>query len=244
MTRFFWVVNPLYRLRTRLAASAVKVASHCASLALLLVAGTLAWQLAANVIHYPDTGHADTGGMVQLPSKPGSAATAAHIQDEHLFGNSSPSKAVGPVFASNGAVSVIGIAYSDDEKESVALLSVNGEMTVAHTGSPLATGEAVSRIFPDRVELSGADGVTTLLLGIKQADPNQRITPGLYAASPGPSDPGMPASVVPLSDAQATSAAHVTMAPTHFVSLQSLRGRGAAKRFEKLDAPIAPSKGH
>lgn len=239
-----WAVNPLRGLVGRLSASAEKVASHCVSVVLLLAAAVLAWQLVAGAIYPPKIDDSKLAGMVQVRPAPSSRATAAHVQEAHLFGNSSPSAPAMPTSVVNGNVSVIGIAYSDHVQDSVALLSVGGETVVSHVGSQLPTGERVSRILADGIELSGNGGTLSVLLDIKRADPNERITPGSYAVSSGPSNSDLPTALFPVSGAPVIPAAHVTLAPTHFVSLRSLRGARAAKRFEKLDAPLIPGEHH
>jgi len=171
------------------------------------------------------------------------AVLIARIQERHLFGDASPAAAA-PVLTSSGSVSVIGIVYSVDTADSVALLSVGGNSVVSHVGSQLSTGQTVTGILPDRVQLSGGTGSVNLLLDIKQADTDQRTTPGQYAGISGrtgvPADDAPDASLGPAAPPAPPSRAEA--APTQFVSLKSLRGGAAAQRFQGLNAPIQGHK--
>lgn len=213
------------------------------SSALLATAAILTWQLLSPLIRAPVTQADPQPAMARVsPDRP-RTVLIADIQNAHLFGDASVKPAAMLITTGNGSVSVTGIVYSTDTEDSVALLSIAGTAIVSHVGTQLATGQIVAGILPDRVELRGSDGMTSLLLDIKQADPNQRISPGQFAAVSGTGDssgvPMVPAALQ-ASVAQnfpAMPTVRVTEVPTHFVPLQSIRGRSAAERFSKSDTP-------
>lgn len=169
----------------------------------------------------------------------------ARIQNERLFGDASPAPTMSATSTAvaDGDVTVIGIVYSPESSDSVALLSVGGNAVVSHVGTQLPTGQVVTGIEPDKVQLRSSSGLISLLLDIKQADPDQRITPGEYAVASGPDGPpgdSLGAATVPSSTGPSAPppVRAVSLVPTHFVSLKSLRGAAAEKRFQSLDAPI------
>lgn len=184
---------------------------------------------------------------LSIPIRP---AVAVHIEDAHLFGTAPPAAVISPAVVSNGPVTVEGIVYSNQGEDSVALLTVSGDAVICHVGTQLATGQTVTAILPDSVQLAGPGGTTTAMLDIKQADPNQRFRVGLLAAASGAeseSDSPLVPSVTQASadeDASATPSTPVSLIPTHYVSLQSLRGHSAITRFQKLNAPTAKSGPH
>lgn len=205
-------------------------------------AGLLTWQLLVPFIRHVPVEPQTTASIRSAPIMP-RAVLVARIDENHLFGDSTPA-AQAPTLASSGSVSVIGIIYSPQAQDSVALLSVAGNSVVSHVGTQLSTGQTVTGILPDRVQLSGGSGSVNLLLDIKQADTDQRITPGQYAGVSESSDePGNTAA--PDGPPGASTAPAVTpqagFAPTHYVSLKSLRGGAAMQRFQKMDMPAIPS---
>ena len=204
-------------------------------------AGLLAWQLIRPLIHHAPAETQSLTASTPNTSAIPRAVLLARIQDRHLFGDSSPVAATAPVLTSSGSVSVIGIVYSPVAADSVALLSVGGNSVVSKVGMQLTTGQTVTGILPDRVQLNGAGGAVSLLLDIKQADPDQRISPGQYAGvsgnTGGSGDTEAPDA--PLGAGSAPAPLPQTgFAPTNFVSLKSLRGGNATQRFQGLDAPL------
>lgn len=239
----FWVMNPIDKFRPQLQAHAGKIVRSGILVALLLLAAGLTWRLVDTVIPHPVPPVRDLTPANAAHPRANPAALAARVENAHLFGGSPASIAPLPAVAADGTVTVMGIAYAGDGKDSVALLSVAGAPVVSQVGTPLATGETVSRILADRIELTGGTGTTTVLLDIKQADPNQRINPGSYASIE-PADPSGPGALTALPESYSAPAARLTLDPTHFVSLQSLRGRGAMRRFEKIPIPRTVADRH
>lgn len=207
---------------------------------LCMCTGLLAWQLLRPLIHHFPAEAQDAAVDAPYARPVPRAVLVARIQDRHLFGDSRPAAATAPVLTSSGSVSVIGIVYSPDAAESVALLSVAGDSVVSRVGSQLATGQTVTAILPDRVQIGGAGGAVSLLLGIKQADTDQRISQGQYAGVSGyVENPADTAPDAPLGAGTAPAALpQAGLAPTNFVSLKSLRGGNATQRFQGLNAPL------
>jgi hypothetical protein len=237
--------------RNWLAAYGITAARWTVSAVLLAVAIMLSCQLLAPLIHRAPIAQAEaqTSTARISPARP-RAVLIADIQDAHIFGDADASPATAPVVTSDGAVTVTGIIYSTEEQDSVALLSVAGNAVVSHVGTQLTTGQTITGIQSDRVLLRGRNGMTSLLLDIKQADLDQRISPGQFAVVSGADgNDGMPmasASFLPpsIQNGLAVPVAHVTLVPTHYVGLKSLRGRNAADRVANLDAPVIPSGKH
>jgi|HubBroStandDraft_5_1064220.scaffolds.fasta_scaffold120324_1 hypothetical protein len=237
--------------RNRLAVHGITTARWAVSAVLLAVAIMLSCQLLAPLIHRTQGTQTDAQtAMARVsPARP-RAVLIADIQDAHIFGDADASPATAPVVTSDGSVTVTGIIYSTEEQDSVALLSVAGNAVVSHVGTQLATGQTVTGIQSDRVVLRGRDGLTSLLLDIKQADLDQRMSPSQFAVVSGTDGnsgiPMMPSAFLAPSTQGAPTApvAHVTLVPTHYVALKSLRGRSAAARVANLDAPVISSTTH
>jgi len=222
-----------------LAIHGVAVGRTTLSAIFLACAVLLTWQLTSPLLHRTLVKPQDQTVTTQGPLTAQPAVLIARIQERHLFGDSTPA-AQAPVLTSSGSVSVIGIVYSPQAPDSVALLSVAGNSVVSHVGSQLATGQTVTAILPDRVQLSGGTGSVNLLLDIKQADTDQRINPGQYANDAGMRVAETPANEAPDAGLGGTASAPAPRAdptPTHFESLRSLRGGGAAERFRGLGVP-------
>ena len=230
--------------RNRLAVHGVTAARWAVSSVLLAVAIMLTWQLLSPLVRRAPAAQGDAQSAMAhaSPARPRSVLIA-DIQDAHLFGDASAGPATVPVSTVSGSVSVTGIVYSTQEQDSVALLSVAGSAVVSHVGTQLATGQTVTGIHPDRIELRGRDGLVSLLLDIKQADPNQRISPGQFASVSVGGDaadaelgaPGSQPAIV--QNTSAVPSLNVGLVPTHFVSLKSIRGAHAARRFSGVDMP-------
>jgi Type II secretion system protein C len=151
----------------------------------------------------------------------------AAIVNTHLFGQAPDPGQPGQTVAAPSSLSIGGIVYSTDPKESVATISVDSVFVLCHVGTQLTTGETVTHIGAQEVELSGPAGTEILALNIKPADMDQHVasvdfssdntqTHGLPVAAPA-SLPGFVTQPV-------MSAKHVTLVTTHFGSLRALRG--------------------
>ena len=246
-TAAYWELKHKHALTPWLSAHGLILIRGAVIIALCGCAGLLSWQLLSPLLHHAPVESQRAETSFQSSAAVPRAALVARIQERHLFGDSTPA-AEAPVLASSGSVSVIGIVYSSEAQESVALLSVAGNTVVSHVGTQLPTGQTVAGIQADRVQLSGGTGTVNLLLDIPKADPDQRFSPGEYATAmgaggtsvdpafdgPAPSSPGMGVGALP--------PAPVGLAPTHFVSLRSLRGPHAAQRFGGMELPATNGK--
>lgn len=229
-----WLRTPKFEIRHRLKAHADLIARTSVSIALALLVAGLSWQLAGAFTTTPMRG-TSVGAFALSPSP---TLLAERIRSEHLFGDTSAANS--SVAEVRAAVTVTGIAYAADESESVALLSVAGQPVVAPLGTRIATGETVSRILPDRIELSSSAGTTTLFLDVEQADSSQRMNQAFYASRGATDSSGLGAPPA-LSRSYGGSTTHVELSPTHFVSLHSLRGHSVKTRFQAIPVPRVAS---
>src|SRR5579859_6435308 len=148
--------RPLRAVKARLHAHGLSLIRHAMVIFLCGSAGLLAWQLIRPLIHHAPAETQSLTASTPNTSAIPRAVLLARIQDRHLFGDSSPVAATAPVLTSSGSVSVIGIVYSPVAADSVALLSVGGNSVVSKVGMQLTTGQTVTGILPDRVQLNGA----------------------------------------------------------------------------------------
>lgn len=215
---------------------------HAVSGILLVVALSMCWQLAATL-------RREMGGMAHLDTATHGQSfrqadqMAAEAANAHLFGLAQNPQNPADSAAESVNVTVDGIAYADDSRDSLAMLLVDGQSVAAHVGTVLATNETVTRILPDQVELTLAQKTRYIQLDIESTDLNQRIP--FAALNAGGQSADTPAGIGATGDGpvimpivvNATPTARATMVQPHFLPIGELRGRKAAERFSNVKPP-------
>ncbi|MGE5624586.1 MAG: hypothetical protein ACM3ZT_03460 [Bacillota bacterium] len=140
-----------------------------------------------------------------------------------------------------------GILYADNDQDSLAMLSVNGQFVAARVGTRLVSGDTVSRILPEEVDLISGGATRPLGLDIKRADTNQRIqsasldTDGKItevAPEATSSSPQVSATTVPLAPSvNIVRTEQAAVVQPHFKPLGALRGHKASAKFANIKPP-------
>ncbi len=139
--------------------------------ALCCILGAMAWHTAASFRIKPVL--AEEPASVAAPramTHPGVDAARAH-----LFGQGAEDQAL-PQAVSDAEVTVAGILFATDSKDSLAMLSIAGETTQSlGVGQSLTDGETIQSIEASAVVLSHFGNLRRIEMDIKQADPNARF---------------------------------------------------------------------
>lgn len=215
---------------------------HAVSGTLLIIAICLCWQLSATLKH-------DAGEETRLDTAPRGQFVrpadqmAAEAANAHLFGLAQNLQNPGNTAPQSMNVTVDGIAYADDSRDSLAMLLVDGQSVAAHIGTVLATNETVTRILPDQVGLTLGQETRYIQLDIESTDLNQRIPFAALNTEVQPTDApagsnaqGNRPVIMPII-VNATPTARATMMQPHFLPIGELRGRKASERFSNVKPP-------
>ncbi|MBU6509704.1 MAG: hypothetical protein KGJ20_04500 [Gammaproteobacteria bacterium] len=176
------------------------------------------------------------------------ADTANTIVAAHLFGRAQQKPAENTPAAS---ITVDGIAAASNLKDSIAVLTLNGQSGEFHAGQVLPDGEKLTAINPDGVELAGGSNVrrialatygtpdsqgpaayAALLHGVGLSSPgnNQQNAPGAFA-EPGAADnpaqslPFLPATVPNSTPLPAAGIVNISPQATPLEQLHALRSQ-------------------
>jgi type II secretory pathway component PulC len=141
---------------------------RCTELAL---SALLVWGLLSLVTPYFRANHTETAYIAPAAPVLARGRAEAAVADMHIFG-AAPNQTVQASSVMKSDISVIGILAADAEKDSVALLSVDGSAKNYVVGQTLDDGETVAHIEPDAVVLEKGTESRRLELDIKFADSN------------------------------------------------------------------------
>lgn len=192
-------------------------------------------------------------GSVDMKSMPvplkSATDTANAIVAAHLFGRAQQNLA--RTAAPAASITVDGIAAASDPKNSIAVLTLNGQSGEFHVGQVLPDGEKLAAINFDRVELAdgsivrrialatygtpdsqGPAAYTALLRGVGLSSPNnnQQNASGSFAEAgaannPVQSLPFLPASVPNSAPLPAAGIVNISPQATPLEQLQTLRAQ-------------------
>lgn len=225
------------------------VARHACEVALGLAILWMSYRLVLTVM--PQHGTPISASSISPHASPAAGVTRAspieRLVDAHLFGVAAAAPQIIP--AAESPITVSGILYSPRAKDSVAILTFNGQNIVSRRGTKLPDGESVADIREDRVVLTRAGQQESLRLDIKRADPNAPMSPAEFADDGhGPYVPDNPAHSIepdatqaaPTAGLQNTARTPPRIAPVRFQSLQSIRGAQSMQRFRGFHPPVPP----
>lgn len=231
------------------------VIRHAVEVTLCVAIVLISWQLAAPWLPHTWGQHAAKDPVIapNVPSKPTDSQTlAATIVNYHLFGttpHATPNDVAIPV-ASTPGFQLIGIIYSSDPSESVALLDQGGVGVIALNGMSLSNGARVVSIQSDHVVIDHQGIRESVLLNMKKADINAHFSPAQFVENDDSGNeqhnPALSTTTRAQEPLNETSSIVTGNRPTlvtpHFKSLKQLRGRNAMHRFRGFQDARPPAQ--